>query len=67
VKSDEQTLHLHDVSKVFGAGHQSVVALGSVNLRVSGNDYVSISGRGGSGRATRVDGTGCAAKPTSGG
>src|SRR5690606_2495507 len=67
VKSDEQTLHLHDVSKVFGAGHQSVVALGSVNLRVSGNDYVSISGRGGSGRATRVDVIGCLEKPTSGG
>lgn len=41
-----------ELSKVYGSGENRIVALDKVNLKIDGNDFISIMGPSGSGKST---------------
>lgn len=41
-----------ELSKVYGSGENRIIALDKVNLKIDGNDFISIMGPSGSGKST---------------
>ncbi|MEZ5963190.1 MAG: ABC transporter ATP-binding protein [Planctomycetota bacterium] len=57
---------LHDVSRVFEVGDQTVRALDHVDLEIGAGEYVSVMGPSGSGKSTLLHILGLLDRPTSG-
>ena len=55
-----------DLSKVYGSGENRIVALDKVNLKIDGNDFISIMGPSGSGKSTLLHLLSGLDRPTSG-
>lgn len=55
-----------ELSKIYGAGENQVVALDRVNLEISSSDFISIMGPSGSGKSTLLHLLSGLDKPTSG-
>jgi putative ABC transport system ATP-binding protein len=62
----DYALEAENLTKIYEAGGNRVVALSSVNLRVGKREFVSIMGPSGSGKTTLLSLLGCLDKPTSG-
>jgi putative ABC transport system ATP-binding protein len=61
-----QLVHLIDVTKVYGAGEASVVALDRINLSIAAGEFVAVLGPSGSGKSTAMNILGCLDTPTTG-
>ncbi len=59
-------ISVKEVSKVFGARPQSVVALDAVSLEIADGEFVAVTGPSGSGKTTLLSILGAMAAPTSG-
>lgn len=59
-------IDLQDVSKVYGSGDASVVALAGLDLRIERGEYVAIMGSSGSGKSTLMNIIGCLDVATTG-
>jgi putative ABC transport system ATP-binding protein len=55
-----------NLTKIFGMGDASVVALNAVNIRIDMGEFVAIMGPSGSGKSTLMNIIGCLSSPTSG-
>ena len=55
-----------ELSKIYGSGESSVIALDKVNLEIASNDFISIMGPSGSGKSTLLHLLSGLDKPTSG-
>jgi putative ABC transport system ATP-binding protein len=59
-------IELHELSKIFVLGDQTVHALDRVSLTINNGDYVSIMGPSGSGKSTLLNMLGLLDRPDSG-
>jgi putative ABC transport system ATP-binding protein len=59
-------LRVESLTKVFGAGHTEVVAVGGVDLATDRGDITLVMGPSGSGKTTLLTMIGCLLRPTSG-
>jgi putative ABC transport system ATP-binding protein len=55
-----------DITKVFGVGDISVVALNGVSIQIAAGEFIAIMGPSGSGKSTLLHILGCLSRPTSG-
>lgn len=61
-----EILKCEEISKVYGAGDNQVVALDKINLSVEKGEFVAIMGDSGSGKSTLLHILGSVDKPTAG-
>ena len=59
-------IHVKDISKIYGAGENKVVALDHANLTINEGDFISIMGPSGSGKSTLLHTISGLDAPTSG-
>lgn len=59
-------IELHNVSKLFGFGDATTLALDEVNLSINKNEFVAIMGPSGSGKSTLMNVIGLLDRPTHG-
>jgi putative ABC transport system ATP-binding protein len=59
-------IEIKDLSKMYGGGENTVVALDTVNLEIASHDFISIMGPSGSGKSTLLHIISGLDKPTSG-
>ncbi len=59
-------IELHDISKFYEMGEQTVRALDGISIRIEKNEYMAFIGSSGSGKSTMLNILGCLDRPTSG-
>ena len=61
-----EILRVENLSKIYGKGHNQVIALDDIHFTVEQGEFVSIVGESGSGKSTLIHILGAVLKPTSG-
>lgn len=59
-------IELTNISKAYSMGHQTLLVLKSVNLKIKANEFVAIVGPSGSGKSTLMNILGCLDQPDEG-
>src|SRR2546421_4421815 len=59
-------IEMHDVTRHYRMGEETVVALAGVDLRIDAGELVAVVGSSGSGKTTLMNVIGCLDTPTSG-
>jgi putative ABC transport system ATP-binding protein len=66
LSASEAVVEINNVTKAYGTGENSVMALAGVSFEVARGDFVSIMGQSGSGKSTLLHVLGLLHQPTSG-
>ncbi len=59
-------IEMHDISKLFGFGEATTLALDEVNISVENNEFIAIMGPSGCGKSTLMNIIGMLDRPTHG-